>query len=54
MGNASTELELDCRAAGHIFCRQAEIGFGLERDLTRSFGRSRLRGMDCLKNGVGS
>ena len=29
MGNASTELELDCRAAGHIFCRQAEAGFSL-------------------------
>jgi hypothetical protein len=41
-GNASSELELDCRAAGHIFCRRSEIGFRLERDLTRSFGRSQF------------
>ena len=40
MGNASAELELDCWAVGYIFYREAEIGFSLERDLTRSYGRS--------------
>jgi hypothetical protein len=40
MEYASSKLELDCWTARYIFCRQAEVGFSLELDLTRSLGHS--------------
>jgi hypothetical protein len=42
MEYASSKLELDCWTARYIFCRQAEVGFSLELDLTRSLGHSQI------------